>query len=97
MFERRTNFTNRAQVAVAIDTAIYNRRLTSSFKYQREFDQKGTLINGELNYYPTREIAVVVGADILGVDSQEASETDSRFLNQFRANDRVYGGLSYVY
>lgn len=97
VFENRTNFTNAAQVAISFDTAVWNRRWTSSFKYLREFDQQGSLINGEINYYPTREIAVVVGADVLGVDSQTASEGDSRFLNQFRANDRVYGGLSYVY
>jgi hypothetical protein len=31
------------------------------------------------------------------VDDDSATNRDTRFLNQFRANDRYYGGISYVF
>jgi hypothetical protein len=69
----------------------------SSIKYLREFDQKGTLINSEFTYYPQTSIALILGADIIGVDDSSETNKDGRFLNQFRANDRFYGGMSYVF
>lgn len=97
IFGERLNFNRAASVKANFQTTIFNRPFFSNFKYMREFEQKGTLINAELNYYPQKSVAVILGADVLGVDDDSVENTDSRFLNQFRANDRVYGGMSYVF
>lgn len=97
IFDQRFNFTNAASLRTDMSTYVFGRRLMSSLKYMREFDQHGSLLNGEFNFYPQKSLALIVGADILGVDNGQDSDVDTRFLNQFRANDRVYGGLSYVF
>lgn len=97
LFEERTQFTQAAQMKFESQGVLYGKKYDSSLKYLRELDQKGSLWGAELKVYPTRDVGLFVGADILGVDDTEADPTDGRFLNQFRANDRVYGGLNYVF
>lgn len=75
----------------------WNSKWKSRVKYLRDFDQSGTLISGEIEYRPHREWALSMGFDVLGVDDEQAQANDTRFLNVFRQNDRVYGGLSYVF
>jgi hypothetical protein len=65
------------------------------FKYLYDSDQRGSLVNTEFLYYPDQKWALVAGADILGV--QDESYKPSSFLNQYRANDRFYGGMTYVF
>lgn len=95
IFENRFNYTNAASIKAEVKSYVYRKRLISSIKYLREFDQRGALMNGEFRLFPARSWAVSVGFDILGVDDE--SSQDGTFLNQFRANDRYYGGLSYVF
>lgn len=97
IFDERLNFNRAASVKVDFQTRIFERAFFSSLKYMREFQQKGTLVNAEVNYYPNKALALIMGADVLGVDDDSQENMDSRFLNQFRANDRVYGGMSYVF
>jgi hypothetical protein len=97
LFEERTQFTRAAQFKFESQGVLYGKKYDSSLKYLREFDQKGSLWGAELKVYPNQDVGLFVGADILGVDDIEADPNDGRFLNQFRANDRVYGGLSYVF
>ncbi|PIS10621.1 MAG: transposase [Bdellovibrio sp. CG10_big_fil_rev_8_21_14_0_10_47_8] len=97
IYDQRFNYTNAASVRTDFSTLIWSKRLMSSLKYMREFDQKGTLINAEISLYPQKALAVILGADIIGVDDTSDGNRDNRFLNQFRANDRVYGGMSYVF
>lgn len=97
IFEDRTNFRNAASARLDFSTAVGGKRLMTAFKFMREFEQRGSLMNTEVMYYPTRPIALVLGVDILGVDDDSEANADTGFLNQFRANDRVYGGMSYVF
>jgi hypothetical protein len=96
LFESRFNYTNAASIKTDIRGYVFRKRVISSFKYLREFSQKGTLIGAEVSVFPTSRWALNAGLDILGVDQVEGN-VDSGFLNQFRANDRYYGGLSYVF
>jgi hypothetical protein len=50
-----------------------------------------------VTFFPVQALGLTVGADVLGVDDTSADNTDGRFLNEFRANDRVYAGLNYVF
>ena len=97
VFSQRFIFTHAASVRGEISTAILGKKLTSALKYLREFDQKGQMINGEIHLFATRSLALLAGADLLGPDDSSEANMDSRFLNQYRANDRIYGGFSYVF
>lgn len=64
-------------------------------KFLRDFDQSGSFWSFRTTYTPTAVWSFFAGFDILGVDQVNEIETDSRFLNSFRHNDRVFGGLNY--
>lgn len=73
---------------------LFNRDFTTKFSYLRDFDQKGSLINTEFQFYPFQKWAVLFGGDFISVDVENDAST---FLNQNRANDRVYAGVNYVF
>jgi hypothetical protein len=96
LFDQRLQFTNAMSIRVEGQVGTFFRRpFVTRFKYLYDSDQKGSLINTEFLYYPNQKWAVVAGADILGV--QDESYKTSSFLNQYRANDRFYGGMTYVF
>jgi hypothetical protein len=97
IFNQRMNFTNSALVRMDFVSFIAAKKLTTTVKFQRDFDQQGSLFHAELNYFPTKSVALLLGGDVLGVDNDSVNNTDSGFLNQYRANDRIYGGMSYVF
>ncbi len=97
IFDQRFNFSDAASIRADFSTSIFRKRMMSTFKYMREFSQKGSLWNGEVNFYAQKSLALILGADILGVDDNRETNLDTGFLNQFRANDRVYGGMNYVF
>ncbi|MEK2645908.1 transposase [Bdellovibrio sp. BCCA] len=96
LFDQRLKFTNALSFRVEGQLASFFRRpFVTRFKYLYDYDQRGSLLNTEFLYYPSQKWAVVMGGDILGV--QDESYNPSSFLNQYRANDRVYGGMTYVF
>jgi hypothetical protein len=89
-------FTNATMFKVEGELArILRRPLVTRFRYLYDSDQRGSLTSTEFLYYPDNRWAALVGADILSVDDE--NYRPSSFLNQFRANDRVYGGMTYVF
>ena len=96
LFDARTKFTNAALISLKGEVARpYSHPLTSRFSYTYDFDQRGYIWGLEFQLSPLRQLGLVVGSDILGVETQ--TDTDKRFINQFRANDRYYAGMSYVF
>lgn len=96
LFDQRMIFTNVMGASVEGQIArILRRPLVTRLKYLYDYDQRGSLVNTELLYYPSQQVAVILGADVLGV--QDENYKPSSFLNQYRANDRVYGGMTYVF
>lgn len=93
LFTSRAMFTNavRAEVSTEI-MRLRQQPLVTRTSLMYEMDQKGTLFNTQFEYITRQKIAVIMGADILSVENESEDPT---FLNQFRANDRFYGGLSY--
>jgi len=73
---------------------VYGNPLITRFKYIYDNEQSGNLLSAEFLYYPTSTWALVFGGDTLSSQSENLSDA---FLNQFRANDRVYGGMTYVF
>ncbi len=96
LFKERLKFKNTASISVEGQLAQISRKsLISKVKYLYDMDQVGSMVNAELLIQERKEIAWLVGADFLGVQQEDRNETD--FLNQFRANDRIYGGITYVF
>jgi len=96
LYDARLKFTNAVMVRLEGQLAsILNRPLVTRFKYLYDYDQRGSLVNTEFLYYPNQKWAVVMGGDALGV--QDEKYKPSSFLNQYRANDRFYGGMTYVF
>jgi hypothetical protein len=96
LFDQRLKFTNAVKVKVQGELArIFHRPLVTKFSWLYDRDQKGSMINSEFLFYPSQVWALVVGTDILGVDDENYKP--SNFLNEYRANDRVYGGMTYVF
>lgn len=96
LFDQRLKFTNALSFKVGGQLASFWRRpFVTRFKYLYDYDQRGSLLNTEFLYYPSQRWAVLLGGDILGVQDEESPS--ARFINQYRANDRVYGGMTYVF
>lgn len=58
------------------------------------FDTEGTVLGTEANYSPTPNWRLGLGADLL---ASKAPGNTRDFATKYRAHDRVYGGLSYVF
>lgn len=96
LFNQRLKFTNAVSFRVEGQLmSIQRRPLVTRLRYLYDYDQEGALLNTEFLYYPSQKWAFLMGADVLGV--QDESYKPSSFLNQYRANDRVYGGMTYVF
>lgn len=94
LLPHRLQFTNAASIQ---GQARVSERWTSKLKYLRDFDQRGSLWNAEMEYRSASQWATAFGIDILGTDDTSVGNPDTRFLNYYRQNDRIYGGLSYVF
>jgi hypothetical protein len=97
LFPNRTNFTNALSFKVVGTGSVTGKKTMASLKWLRDFDQLGSVYSFEGVLYPTKSWAVSMGVDVLGPDNTSDGNSDARFINQFRANDRVYGGVSYVF
>lgn len=96
LFDQRLRYTDAISVAVEGQlSTIYRKPLVSKVKWLYDYDQQGSILSTEFLYYPNQKWAFVMGADILGVQSDE--DLTSGFINSYRANDRVYGGMTYVF
>lgn len=73
---------------------IGTKTLRGYFSYLYDQQQKGSLMTAEMQFIPNPLWAVHIGVNVLGVEQES---DDTTFINQFRANDRVYGGLNYVF
>lgn len=96
LYNQRMKFTNAFRARAKGELlSLFRRPLVTKVSWLYDTDQKGSMVNTEFLYYPNQMLAVIIGADFLGVDDENTNS--SNFLNQYRANDRVYGGMSYVF
>lgn len=94
LLPHRFNFTNAVSL---VGRARLSDRWATRLKYLRDFDQQGSLWSFAFEYQSLDHWVVTVGGDTLGPDDKSQGNVDTRFLNYYRQNDRVYGGLSYVF
>ncbi len=98
VFGPRFRFTKAYGVGVSAAIArIQYRPVLGDLSYTFDTEQQGLLITAELKYFPNKSWGLLAGADILGVTGDEKTNTSNGFLNQQRANDRAYAGVTYVF
>lgn len=94
----RTLFKNPFRAGVKSDLFyLFNEavNLDANFTYDQEL--KGSLLSVLFKYRAFKGGMLNLGADLIGTQNDNASDTDTNFLAQNKANDRVYGGLTYVF
>ena len=74
---------------------IQSKPLVARFQYLYDYSQRGSVLSSEFMYQPQDDWSIIAGVDLLGVDDE--SRDPYGFINQFRANDRWFGGVSYVF
>lgn len=95
LFDERLKFYNAVMIKGQGQTfSLFKKAIITKVSYLRDFNQNGSLVNTEFQVFPTKNWALLMGGDFISVDEENNS---SKFLNQYRANDRIYGGLNYVF
>ncbi|MCC2680003.1 MAG: putative transposase [Pseudobdellovibrio sp.] len=74
---------------------IQNRPFSADVNYTYDQQLKGSLLSAAIRYAMTKTIHISAAADVLGV--QNESTTESNFLQQNKANDRIMAGVDYVF
>jgi hypothetical protein len=97
LFPDRFNWSEAMQIQFKTKNTLLKKNLTTQFRWMREFKQNGTWISLQNSYAINSQLAFQMNLDILGVDDSSMSNMSPGFFNQFRTNDRIYGGLSYVF
>ena len=71
-----------------------SKQISSEVRYLYDIKERGGLLQASLSYKPRYAWTWHLGFDVMGVSDQE---TGSGFFKQYQGNDRVYGGVSYVF
>lgn len=95
----RLNFTQAAQLSAELPVTLPSPlwQNVNSVRWLRDFSQQGSLFTVMSDFRYRKNWSFAVGVDVLQVDDGSEQNRDPRFLNQFRANDRIFGGLGYVF
>lgn len=95
----RTRFKNPVRVGMKGDMFFINGRALkadANLTYDQEY--KGSLFSAQIQYSPTDQLRLSVGADLIGVESESSSSTtQTNYLDQNKANDRITAGVGYAF
>lgn len=94
IFPHRLQYTRAMRISWA---ETWNSRLSHEFSWLRDEDQKGDVVMTLVRYQNPKPWIWSLGFDVLSSDDISSANSDDRFINQFRLNDRIFGGLSYVF
>lgn len=97
IFEDRYPFTSAARIGASSRLGFLNlEKVSAKTELTYDFLMQSEIYRLQLNYQPAAQWNLVLGADILG--SQLPAEVYSQdWIRSFSINDRVYGGVSYVF
>jgi len=97
LFPDRFNWARATQIYVRSRTSFLKKPLFTQIRWMRELNQRGTLVSVQNALNLNTKFALHLNIDVLGVDDSSITNSDPGFFNQFRTNDRIYGGVSYVF
>lgn len=92
---RRSRFKKPLTLAASTDFIVANKPLKSEVKWTYDMVEHGSLLSATLGIQAWKQLAMNLGFDLLGVESENPQNQSFLQLNQ--SNDRVYGGLNYVF
>lgn len=97
VFQPRYPFRNAAQLELQAPLFWTGQQVVSIMsRVIYEWQDQGLVLTNRLSYRPTRTLDLILGADLLGQWGGGSSSTAS-FGARYRGNDRVYGGIQYVF
>ncbi len=76
---------------------IYNEALEADTSLIYDQEYKGSLLSVNFKYAPMKNLKVNMGADLLGVENDLPEDAQGNFLDQNKANDRVFAGVNYAF
>lgn len=97
LFPDRFNWSRALQAHLSVPLRAFKKPWNIQFRWMREINQKGSLYSVYHNLEFSKNLNAHLSFDILGADDGSLSNLSPSFFNQFRTNDRVFGGLSYVF
>ncbi len=97
IFSSRYQYKEALSLGGEIETYLLNHRFIPKTYFLREFDQQAILWKTQFDFYALNDLYLTLGFDILGGDQADSNPNQQGFLNEFRANDRGYAGVSYVF
>ena len=97
IFSSRYQYKEALSLGGEIETYLLNHRFIPKTYFLREFDQQAILWKTQFDFYALNDLYLTLGFDILGGDQADSNTNQQGFLNEFRANDRGYAGVSYVF
>lgn len=97
LLPKRFNWSQALQLRLKTESILFKRSLQTHVRWMRELEQEGVLLSIYNTYALSPRTSASLGFDILGVDNSSPDNFSPSFFNQFRTNDRVFGGVSYVF
>ena len=94
VFEPRYAF--REAYSVALFTPILDSWASSflfSFKFIYDAVNVGNILQSDLRFYPMNRLSLNIGVEILGSESRSPVD----FISRYQRNDRLKGGIAYVF
>lgn len=76
---------------------IYNNSVETDMSFTYDQELKGSLLSLAVKYSALKNMKISMGADIIGTENELATGQQDHFLNQHKADDRFFAGLSYVF
>ena len=76
---------------------ISGRPLATDLSMIYDQELKGSLLSAKFRYAVNQNLNLSLAADIIGVESEIADGTQSNFLDQNQANDRISAGVGYAF
>lgn len=73
------------------------RRLTADLKMLLDFEHPGTIVSWYFNYAASKDWRLFLSTDVLSSYSKDDVVDGTDFIKRYRENDRVTGGVSYVF
>jgi hypothetical protein len=84
---------------MGIASAGIQDRWSAQVKTLWDLGHGGTIFSPSLGFKVTSSFEILAGMDVLtAADStNQTGSSQNYFINDYRANDRIYGGCSYVF
>ena len=95
-----SNFDSRYPFKNAILTGLKLprwRNVTADFRLLYDIKNPGTIVSTVFEYNAVQNLTVFLATDVLTSFKEETPDVGTNFIYRYRANDRISGGVSYVF